>query len=82
MRYLRVAVLVVLVVGAALVVSGMRHVPATIFAISPPICGPLTDGNGNPAGDAGPCPSMAPVPTPIQEHWEWAPFWASDQGPA
>jgi len=74
---LRVAVLIMLFVGAAFVVSGLRHVPPMIYAVSPPICGPLTDANGNPAGNAGPCPSVGPVPTSTLEHWEWAPFWAS-----
>ena len=77
MSHLRIAVLIVLFVGAAFVVSGLRHVPPTIYKISPPICGPLTDVNGDPAGNAGPCPSIGPVPTSVPEHWEWAPFWTT-----
>ena len=72
-----------IVVGAVLVffISGVRHTVALLYAISPPICGPLTDGQGNVIGDAGPCPSFAPYvqPTPRAERWDWAPFWvASD----
>ena len=72
-----------IVVGAVLVffISGVRHTGAQLYAISPEICGPLTDGKGNVIGDAGPCHSHAPyvVPTPRLERWDWAPFWvASD----
>lgn len=70
-----------IVVGAVLVffISGVRYTAAQFYAISPPICGPLTDGQGNVIGDAGPCPSYGPLPTPRLERWDWAPFWvASD----
>jgi hypothetical protein len=63
-----------LIVAAIFVVSGLRFVPGvrdSTTAISMPICGPLIDQYGHPAGDAGPCPS---IPTP-PEQLVWAPFW-------
>ena len=62
------------IVAAIFFVSGLRFVPGVPgdgYAISGAICGPLTDRYGNPAGDAGPCPSFAPLP----EQLVWAPFW-------
>jgi hypothetical protein len=70
-----------IVVGAVLVffISGVRHTYPLLYTRSPPFCGPLKDGQGNVIGDAGPCQSLAPLPTPRAERWDWAPFWvASD----
>lgn len=61
----------------AFFVSGLRYVEPILFTYSPPICGPLTDQYGNPAGDAGPCPSHEPLPMPRDGRWEWAPFWVA-----
>ncbi len=75
MSYRRIVAVFVIVVVAVFFISGVRYVPAVLYTISPPICGPLTDQYGNPAGDAGPCPSFAPLPMPRDARWEWAPFW-------
>jgi hypothetical protein len=69
--------LLVVAVAIGFFASGLMYVPAVIAVYSPPICGPLTDQFGNPAGDAGPCPSPHAVPSPIEAHWEWTPFWAA-----
>ena len=73
----RIVTAFVIVVAAIFFVSGLRYEPRVLYTISPPICGPLTDTYGNPAGDAGPCPSLGPIPTPTQERWQWAPFWVA-----
>jgi hypothetical protein len=67
----------VVIVAAIFFISGLRYVPPVLYARSPPICGPLTDANGNPAGDAGPCPSFGPLPSSQSARWEWAPFWVA-----
>lgn len=67
----------VVIVAAIFFISGLRDVPETLNAQSGDICGPLKDQNGNPAGDAGPCPSLTPLPTPREARWEWAPFWVA-----
>ncbi len=67
----------VVIAATIFFVSGLRYVPGTLYAQSGAICGPLTDQYGNPAGDAGPCPSRAPLPTPRDAGWEWAPFWVT-----
>ncbi len=73
----RIAAIVV-IVAAAFFASGVRYVPETLYARSGGICGPLTDQDGNPAGDAGPCPSsFDPLPTPRDARWEWTPFWVA-----
>ena len=70
--------LFVIVAGALVFVSGLRYVPGTLSTYSGAICGPLTDGNGNIVGDAGPCRSFAPpVPQPNGDQWGWAPFWVA-----
>jgi len=67
----------VIVVAAVFFYSGLRIVSPINYAYSPPICGPLTDQYGNPAGDAGPCPSYEPPPMTRDGRWEWAPFWVA-----
>jgi hypothetical protein len=66
---------VVFVVTAVFLLSGLRYTSPVIGTYSPPICGPLTDQDGNPAGDAGPCPSHDPVPPYKRPGFDWAPFW-------
>lgn len=70
----RIVVVFVIVMAATLVISGLRYVPGSVDHYSAPICGPLTDQFGHPAGNAGPCPST-PQQLPRESRWEWAPFW-------
>ena len=74
-----VAVVGVLVIAVVVgfFASGLTYVAEVIAVDSPPVCGPLTDQYGNPAGDAGPCPSPHSLPPPIEAHWDWTPFWVS-----
>lgn len=63
------------VLGAAFILSGFHFrpgVPLDFGSPSAPICGPIIDQHGNPAGDAGPCPTDPALP----EVLEWKPFWA------
>jgi hypothetical protein len=60
--------------------SGLRYVPAALYVYSPPICGPLKDQFGNPAGDAGLCPTPPRPPELEGSHWEWTPFWEPPPG--
>ena len=69
--------MLLILVATLFVVSGLRFVPAVLYTISPPICGPLTDQYGKPAGNAGPCPSLGPIPSNEPSRWEWAPFWVA-----
>jgi hypothetical protein len=72
-----IVVAFVIVVAAIFLISGLRFIPGNPYVFSAPICGPLTDEHGNPAGDAGPCPSFVPLPMPRDARWEWAPFWVA-----
>jgi hypothetical protein len=74
-RVIGVVQLLVIAAGVGVFASGLTYVPEVIATYSPPICGPLKDQFGNPAGDAGPCPSPHALPPPIEAHWEWTPFW-------
>lgn len=71
----RIAVAFVGISLALVLVSGLRLKqvePADLgYAISQPICGPLIDQSGQPAGDAGACPTIGPMP----EQLVWRPFW-------
>ena len=72
-------IVIACVIGLVVVffLAGLRYEAPILSTISPGICGPLTDSNGNPAGNAGLCPSISPMPMPRDGQWEWAPFWAS-----
>lgn len=63
------------VLAAIFIVSGFHFRPGgpgdVDWVYSPAICGPLTDGQGNVVGDAGPC---RPAPT-YPDQLVWAPFW-------
>jgi hypothetical protein len=69
--------LLLVVVAIGFFASGVTYVPKVLAVYSPPICGPLKDQFGNPAGNAGPCPSPPTLPPPIEAHWEWTPFWVA-----
>jgi hypothetical protein len=73
MRYVLIGAAVLLAV--VFVVSGFYLRPGVPLDYGAPggrICGPLTDQFGNPAGNAGPCPTDPPLASVL----EWAPFWA------
>ena len=61
--------------GLVFFLSGLRYEPERYNRNSAAICGPLTDQYGNPAGDAGPCPSSTMPLDPSKGRWDWAPFW-------
>jgi len=75
----RVAAVFALGCGLVFFLSGLRYEPERYIRNSSPICGPLTDQYGNPAGDAGPCPSSTMPPDPNKGRWEWAPVWVPRQ---
>lgn len=74
-----VAVVFAIAFGLVFLLSGLRYEPDRYIRNSAFICGPLTDQYGNPAGDAGPCPSSTMPPHPYKGRWEWAPFWVPRQ---
>jgi hypothetical protein len=60
---------------AVFFVSGLRPIDKIPWTYSPPICGPVTDENGNLIDNAGPCPPRPSLPPPTETYWVWEPVW-------